>query len=112
MPVNLHFLLIANAKSATVEADLMSWAMLQLANESQLDVSQLRDSDSDWGEQELVTITPDEMSTEDLMRIWDVFKSPYTSTVPYIARTVRLRLNPPRSEGPAVVTRVFPGGRL
>lgn len=112
LPVNLHFLLIANAKSATVEADLMSWAMLQLANESQLDVSQLRDSDSDWGEQELVTITPDEMSTEDLMRIWDVFKSPYTSTVPYIARTVRLRLNPPRSEGPAVVTRVFPGGRL
>jgi len=46
------------------------------------------------------------------MRIWDVFKSPYTSTVPYVARTVRLRLRRPRTEGPSVSTRVFPGGTV
>ena len=112
LPINLHFLLIANANSATVEADLMSWGMLELANASQLDISHLLDIDDEWGDQETLNITPDEMSTEDLMRIWDVFESPYTCTVPYVARTIRIRLNPQHTEGPAVVTRVFPGGSL
>lgn len=112
LPVNLHFLLIANASSATIEADLLSWAMVELANQSQLDVSHIQDIDDEWGQAEILNITPDEMSTEDLMRIWDVFKSPYTSTVPYVARTVRLRLRRPRSEGPPVSTRVFPGGTV
>lgn len=111
LPVNLHFLLIANATSATIEADLMSWAMVELANQNQLDVSHVADLDDEWGEREVLNITPEEMSTEDLMRIWDVFESPYTSTVPYVARTVRLRLRPERSEGPDVITRVFPSGR-
>lgn len=109
-PVNLHFLLIANANSATVEADLMAWAMVELANHSQLDISHVQDIDDEWGQHETLNISPDEMSTEDLMRIWDVFESPYTSTVPYVARTVRLRLQAQRSVGPAVITRVFPGG--
>jgi len=112
LPVNLHFLLIANAGSATIEADLMSWAMVELANECQLDISQIQDIDDDWGQTEILNIMPDEMSTEDLMRIWDVFRSPYTSSVPYVARTVRLRLRQPRSEGPPVSTRIFPVGTV
>ena len=112
LPVNLHFLLIANASSATIEADLMSWAMVELANHSQIDVSHIQDIDDEWGQSEILNITPEDMSTEDLMRIWDVFESSYTSTMAYTARTVRLRLNPQRSEGPEVVTRVYPGGRL
>jgi hypothetical protein len=85
--------------------------MVELANENQLDISHVQAIDSSWGVAEVLTISPDEMTTEDLMRIWDVFESPYTSTVPYVARTVRLRLTPQRSEGPAVITRVLPGGR-
>ncbi|AMK76251.1 MULTISPECIES: DUF4255 domain-containing protein [Methylomonas] len=112
LPVNLHFLLIANAASATIEADLLSWAMVELANQCQLDISHIQDIDDEWGQAEVLNIAPDEMTTEDLMRIWDVFKSPYTSTVPYVARTVRLRLQRPRTEGPPVSTRIFPGGTI
>lgn len=112
LPVNLHFLLIAAATSAVIEADLMSWAMVELANDGQLDISHIAGVDSQWGEREILNIIPEEMSTEDLMRIWDVFEAPYTCTVPYMARTVRLKLKPPLSEGPPVVTRVFPGGTL
>ncbi|GLS27851.1 DUF4255 domain-containing protein [Marinibactrum halimedae] len=112
LPVNLHFLLIANSNSATVEADLMAWAMVEIANHSQIDISHVQDIDDEWGQMELLNITPDEMSIEDLMRIWDVFESPYTSTMPYTAKTVRLRLNPQRTEGGDVKTRVFPTGRL
>lgn len=112
LPVNLHFLIIAHATSATVEADLMSWAMVELANNSQIDVSHIQDIDDEWGQSETINITPDDMSTEDLMRIWDVFESSYTSTMAYTAKTVRLRLNPQRTEGPPVSTRVLPGGVL
>ena len=112
LPVNLHFLLIANATSATIEADLMSWAMVELANESQIDISQVQDIDDEWGQSEILNVAPDDMSNEDLMRIWDVFKTPFTLSVPYVARTVRLRLNRQRTEGPAVVTRVISGGVL
>ena len=112
LPVNLHFLLIANASSPTVEADLMAWAMVELANQSQIDISHVQDIDDEWGQQEVLSILPDEMSTEDLMRIWDVFESPYTNTVPYVARTVRLRLKPLASDGPPVVSRIFPGGKV
>ncbi len=112
LPVNLHFLLIANANSATIEADLMSWAMVELANHSQLDISHLQTTDADWGQTEVLNIIPVDLTTEDLMRIWDVFESPYTSTMAYTVKTVRLRLNPQRTEGPDVVTRVIPGGRV
>lgn len=112
LPVNLHFLLIANATSATIEADLMSWAMVEIANNSQIDISHVQDIDDEWGQMELLNITPEEMTTEDLMRIWDVFESPYTATMPYMAKTVRLRLNPQRVEGADIKTRVFPTGRV
>ena len=111
LPINLHLLLIASAGSATIEADLMSWAMIELANNSQLDISHLADNDNEWTERELVTITPAEMSNEDLMRIWDVFESPYTNSVPYVLRTIRLRLRTSDSQGPAVISRIFPTGK-
>lgn len=110
LPINLHFLLIASASSATIEANLLSWAMVELANESQLDISQLAENDNSWTQREVLTITPEEMTTEDLMRIWDVFEAQYTSTVPYCAKTVRLRLKEPVSVGPPVQTRIFPSG--
>jgi Pvc16 N-terminal domain len=112
LPVNLHFLMIANAISPTVEADLMAWAMLELANDSCIDSSYVHDIDEEWGEREALVIAPEEMSTEDLMRIWDVFESPYTSTVPYVARTVRMRLRQQRTVGPDVQTRIFPAGTV
>jgi len=112
LPVNLHFLLIANANSATIEADLMSWAMVEMANHSQLDVSHVQDIDDEWGQTEVLNITPSDLTNEDLMRIWDVFESPYTMTMAYTAKTVRLRLNPQQTEGPDVKTRVFPVGRV
>lgn len=110
LPVNIHFLLVASGSSATIEANLMAWAMLALANHNQFDVSHLAANDGAWTQKEMVTVSPADMTNEDLMRIWDVFDGPYTSTVPYVLRTIRLRLNPVESVGGAVTTRVFPLG--
>ena len=110
LPINIHFLLIASATSATIEADLLSWAMIALANESQMDISHLSEVDGEWTEQETLTVTPEEMSTEDLMRIWEVFEADYTNSMPYVVKTVRLRLNQQEPQGPAVISRVVPTG--
>ncbi len=108
LPINLHLLLITSGTPA-MEVALMSWAMMQLANASHFDVSHLGAADPTFDAQELLTVIPEEMTTEDLMRIWDTLDAPYTTSVPYIARTVRLRLEEP-DVGPPVVTRVFPVG--
>lgn len=112
LPLNLHLLIIAVASSAAIEADLLAWAMFELANEGQLDIAEIANTDREWGEREVLTITPEEMTTEDLMRIWEVFEAQYTNSVPYVLRTVRLRLRHSLGEGPPVTTRVLPGGEL
>jgi hypothetical protein len=110
--VNLHVLVVANGASAGIEADLMSWAMLTLAAQPNLDPSQLMDGDPEWGNGEQVAITPEEMPSVDLLRIWDLFDADYTLTTPYVLRSVRLRLNAEETEGPAVGSRIFPAGAL
>jgi hypothetical protein len=112
LPVNLHFLMIANGGSPGIEADLASWAMIALANQPHLDLSRLGDHDTDWTRQEQAAIAPADMTDEDLMRIWDRFEAAYTLTVPYVMRTVRLRLATEPVEGPDVSTRAIPVGDL
>jgi hypothetical protein len=112
LPVNLHFLLIANGSSPAIEADLLAWGMATLANQTQLDLSQVGDSDAGWGRTETVTISPVEMSDEDLMRLWDRFEAAYTLCVPYVLRSVRVRLAAAPAEGPDVSTRAISVGRL
>jgi Pvc16 N-terminal domain len=110
LPVNLHLLLMASGTSASIEADLMAWAMTALANESRLDISQLSEYDNGWTVKESLTVTPEDMTTEDLMRIWNAIGMDFTISVPYVVRTLRLRLSAQQTEGPAVVSRVFPTG--
>lgn len=112
LPVNLHLLVIANGTSAQNELDLLTWAMIELANHVHLDAADLDDADPQWGREESLAVLPMDLSNEDLMRLWDQFEADFTLAVPYEIRTVRLRLLPEGSEGPAVGTRAFPLGAL
>jgi len=110
LPLNLHLLLIASGSSASIEANLLAWAMIALANHSQLDISHLTEHDSGWTQKETLSVTPEEISTEDLMRIWSTLNATYTLSAPYVVRTLRLRLTAHQTEGPAVLSRIFPTG--
>lgn len=112
LPVNLQLLLIVNASSAQHEADLMAWAMIELANLTHLDAAALGDEDPDWGRHEQVAVVPSEMTQEDLMRLWDQFEAGYSLSASYEVRTVRLRLPARPAEGPDIDTRAFPFGPL
>ena len=54
-----------------------------------LDASSLS-PEAGWGANEVIQIIPAELSTEDVMRIWDALDPPYRLSVSYIARLVRL----------------------
>ena len=110
LPVNLHLLLIASATSASIEANLLTWAMITLANESQFDISHLHEFDDGWSERETISVTPEDLTSDEFYRLWGRFGMSFTNSVPYIARTIRLRLEEPISHGPAVISRVFPAG--
>jgi len=110
LPVNLHLLLVACASSASVEQDLMAWAMQELASAVTLDVSHVGANDPRWSEVESVQVQAEEMSTEDLFRIWDVFEAKYTLCVPYVIKTVRLLPDPLVEPEPPVKTRILAVG--
>lgn len=110
LPVNLHLLLVACASSASVEQDLMAWAMQELASAVTLDISHVGANDPRWSEAETVQVQAEEMTTEDLYRIWDVFEAKYTLCVPYVIKTVRLLPDPLLEPAPPVKTRVLAVG--
>lgn len=110
LPVNLHLLLIANAASASLEADLLAWAMLEIANEPTLDLSALEEYDAAWRSGEQASIAPEAISIEDQMRIWDRLGADFTLSAAYVIRTVQLRLRPEATSHGPVRTRVLPAG--
>lgn len=110
LPVNLHVLLVASASGAPTEQDLMAWAMQELASAVTLDVSHVGTADPRWSDVESVQVQAEEMSTEDLYRIWDVFEAKYTLCVPYVIKTIRLLPDPLIEPTPPVKTRVLAVG--
>jgi len=86
--LDLHFLLSAWGGSAREELVTLAWAMRQLHLHPILDASSLT-PEAEWaGDQ--IEIIPAELSTEDIVRIWDALEPAYRLSVPYIARVVRL----------------------
>lgn len=110
LPVNLHFLLIAWTDTGSNEGTLLSWGMQNLGASLTLDVSHLGATDNYWRGGEVVQIQPEDMSTEDLLRIWDGLPRNYMLSVPFLAKTVRLLPVPEIEAGPIVTTVATPVG--
>lgn len=87
--LDLHYLMTAWAGNALDEQVTLTWAMRQMHEAPVLDASSLS-PDGGWARGEVVQIIPAELSTEDLMRIWDALEPPYRLSVSYVARVVRL----------------------
>jgi len=102
--LDLHFLLTAWASNAQDELLPLTWAMRQLYQHPLLDASALS-PEAAWGPDEVIQIIPSELSTEDMMRIWDALDPPYRLSVSYIARLVRLDPDSIMQAAPVVATR-------
>ena len=102
--LDLHFLLSAWAGNARDEHTIVAWAIRQLHMFPILDASSLS-PEAGWGTNEVIQVIPAELSTEDVMRIWDALDPPYRLSVSYIARLVRLDPDTQQHARPVVTTR-------
>lgn len=108
LAINLHLFLLAWTTNGESEAVLTTWAMQQLGSALELGYSHLHAYDASWARDEVIQIQPEEMSTEDLLRIWDSLPGNYILSVPYIVKTLRLLPVPEVTEGKPVTTLVTP----
>ena len=108
LSVELHYLLTAWAGSALDEQLTMAWTMRQLHHLPVLDLSVLS-PDADWSPDEVVQIIPAELTTEDVMRIWDALEPAYRLSTSYVARVVRLDPDTEEASGPVVARRLALG---
>lgn len=109
----LHFLMIAIADSAVAEISLMGWGFQQLAITPVIGADRLAAQGLvglppgapgiSWDDSDSVQVATEELTREELMRIWDTLPLKYRLTVPYVARGLRLTLTPDmRQFGPVL----------
>jgi hypothetical protein len=102
--LDLHYLLTVWAGNGLDEQVTLAWAMRQLHLFPVLDASSLS-PEAAWSGDEVIQIIPAELSTEDVMRIWDALDPAYRLSVSYVARLVRLDPDSPDASGRPVVAR-------
>ena len=112
LPVNLHLLLIAWTTSTDQEIAHLTAAMQVIGSTLVLGAGDVGAADPGWGPDETVQVLPEDMSTEDLMRLWDSLPGDYRLSAPYLVKTVRLRPDLDLPDGPLVRTLVFPTGTV
>ena len=89
LSLDLHYLVSVWADNALAEHTLLAWTMQALYLRPVLSVSSLS-PEAGWDAADAVQIVPSELSTEDLMRVWDALTPPYRLSVSYLARMVRI----------------------
>jgi len=87
--VDLHYLLTSWAQTADIEHRLMGWALRTLHDASILDASFLS-PDGMWRPDEVVHLTPEELTNEDMLRLWDSLQPNYRLSYSYVARVVSM----------------------
>ena len=105
LSLDLHLLVSAWSNSALDEQVMFAWTLRQLHLYPLLDASSLT-PEPGWDADEVIQIVPAELSTEDIMRIWDAVDPSYRISASYIARTVRLDPDALLEDRPVVATRL------
>lgn len=92
LPLDLHFLLTSWAQEASLQYTIAGWMMRELEDMPILPVGLLNQHYPDlFHADETVTVTPVELTTEELFRIWDVIvHHAYQISVPYVARVIKI----------------------
>lgn len=109
LPVDLHFLLTAWAKDASLQHTIAGWMMRLLEDTPSLPSGLLNARyPNTFGSEETVEIGITELTTEELFRIWEVIvNNTYQISVPYIARNVKIETLAIFDEGEPVQERVM-----
>ena len=90
LPLQLHYLLTVHADDEVAAHEVLGPAMRVLHDHAQLTGQEIRDAAQAAGlnsdlhlQSEKVKVTPLNMSTDEMMKIWTAFQSPYRLSVGY-----------------------------
>lgn len=114
LPVDLHFLLTAWARDASLQHTLAGWMMRLLEDTPSLPPGLLNARyPATFGEEESVEVGITELTTEELFRIWEVIvNNAYQISVPYVARNVCIETFQDYGTGEPVQERVLDAQKL
>lgn len=104
LSVNLHYLVTVWAAGAEAEQLLAAWVLRELHARPLLDAPVLEPAGG-FEPGDVVHLIPEELTTEDLMRIWDALTPAYRLSFCYVARVVRIDLEDQPSGLPVVAER-------
>ena len=104
LALDLHYLMTVWADNAADEQIVLAWAMQQLHQYSCFDASSLS-PEAGWGMGETIEVVLVDLSSEEIMRIWDRLKPSYHLSVAYVARAVRIDSVHQNDVLPVVATR-------
>lgn len=109
LPLDIHFLLTAWAKDASLQHTIAGWMMRIMEDYPSLPSGLLNQTYANvFHPDETVQIGLTELTTEELFRIWEVIaNNVYQISVPYVARTVRIESQLALSDGQVTQQRTF-----
>lgn len=105
LPLDLHFLLTAWAKKASLQNEIAGWMMRVMEDNATLPASVLNAYQPDvFRPDEAVDVALTELSVEDMFRVWEVMIGHvYQLSVPYQARMLEIEsLSSIQPEGRAI----------
>lgn len=112
LPLDLHFILTTWADDASLQHEILGWAMRILEDNSILATAVLNSpGEAVFGPDETVEIVGGYLSTEDMLRIWDGIPGDFQLSVPYVARVVRIDSERTVEGGGPVLTRELGFGK-
>ena len=109
LPLDLHFLLTPWAENADYEHRILGCAIQRLESTPILS-GPLLDPDGSWSVGDALQVALEEISTENLMRLFDTLPSDYKLSVAYVVRLVRLDERKANPEPPVLSVTAKVGG--
>lgn len=108
LTVNVHLLVSIWADTALKEQSLLAWAMRELHLRPVLDRSLFAEVGA-YAAGDLVSLTPEDLTLDDLSKLWQVLVPPLRPSLGYVARNVKLDLEPEPEHEPVLATRITLG---
>lgn len=108
LPVDLHYLLTAWARTADRQQDLLGWALRTIEDQPLLPASLLNQGQpsTPFRPEEAVDFIANPLSQAELVSVWEVAKPQMQISMTYVARAVSLDSDVEVSQGPRVTSRV------
>lgn len=113
LPLDLHYLLTPWARTAARQQRMLGWAMRVLEDTPILPTGLLNRYGTDpetFRLNETVELVCEPISLQEIINIWDAFKSNLQLSAAYVARMIAIDSQIEISEGPLAQTRVFDFG--